>query len=246
MMSPFCPGFSHYTWTDYWGAGQLEKYAGTYQLSPGEKYLVRLENNQLQIAAEGQTAINHLLEHPDKESLEHFDQLNQRTAKIVEGISKNDYSPLKDALAAIGVDLTVEKAKERYGVRWVDWRSLVDRYGPYKNYEVLGTLPAYDNQWTTFIRVNFERGSPIYRWYWWNGGLERIYADEVLPATNPLVPQSPEVFTSVDLYMNTRALVHFDFKPDGTVGGLSIGDKNNQVRAMKTKGIEAGGSLLLE
>lgn len=214
---------------------QLAKYVGTYQLSTGGKVLVRSENDHLTVAVEGQAGINHLLTDLDKKSIDRFYDLNKRTAAIVEGISKDNYSPLRDALAAIGIDLTVEKARERYGVRWIDWKSLEEKYGKFKNYEVLGTTPAYDNMSITHIRLNFERGSTISRWYWWSHGLERVYADEFLPASNPLAPQSKKLFVSFDLYINKKAFIDFDLAPDGTVRGLSIVGKDVNAKALKTE-----------
>lgn len=211
----------------------LGRYAGIYRLPSGAKFLIHRENDYLTIAAEGQEAVNLLLGNPDKKSTDLFGNLNTRTAAIVEGISEDNYLPLRDALDAIGVKLTIEKAKERYGVRWVNWRSLVEKYGRFNNYEALGTVPAYDGMFTTHIRLNFERSSIVYRWYWWRRGLERIYADEYLPAANPLVPQSRENFTTVDLIMNIRTPVHFDFNQDGSVAGLSFVSNSPRIKALK-------------
>lgn len=212
----------------------LSRFIGTYSLPSGDGFKVWKESNRLLIAAEGQEAIDLLLGEPDDKTSYRSRQFNQQALAIVRGMINEDYAPLQIALERMGHRMTLAEARASYGERWVKWRTLEQQYGPLRSTQILGTVRlAVDYVWVTHVRVNFERGTRIYRWYWWPEGIQRVYADDYLPLTNPLAPASLNEFNSFDLFVGANAKVSFNSKVRGVVTGLTLHGKTGPSIARK-------------
>lgn len=214
----------------------LSRFIGTYALPSGGGFKVWKEADRLFIGAEGQEAINLLLGETDERRLNRFTQFNEQALAIVSGISKGDYAPLQTTLEKMGQRLTLAEARMRYGERWVKWRPLEEQYGPLRSTEILGTIPlSIDYVWVTHIRLNFEHGTKVYRWYWWPQGIQRAYVDDYLPLTNPLAPSSLNEFNSFDPFTGTNAKIGFNSTTPGLVSGLTLHGKRTPLIARKVE-----------
>lgn len=214
--------------------GRLSRFIGTYSLPSGSGIKVWEDAGRLFIGAEGQDAINLFTGETDEKKIARFNQFNEQALAIVRGISKNDYAPLQTTLEKMGQRLTLDETRQRYGEKWVNWQELEEQYGQLRSMQILGTIRLrVDYVWVTHVRVNFERGSMIYRWYWWPEGIQRIYGDQYLPLSNPLVPASLSEFNSFDLFTETNAKVSFNSTAEGIVTGLTLHSKTGSPIAQK-------------
>ena len=210
----------------------LRRYTGTYEIPSGARFIVWVENDQLIIGAEGQEAINLLVPlgqgTPDLRS-----GLNTRTlaTPIIQGVRKGDFNPLKKAM-------TPEPGFDPREEFYEDLHSFEERRGAFKTLKILGTvqrLKKGEGFATTYVRVNFERVTEVYRLVWTDDKVELVLGGTPLPAITSLVPQSETDFVSFDLISSKILHITFNIADDGAVSGLTVHAKNRDAVAHKMK-----------
>ncbi len=210
----------------------MRKYAGTYEIPSGAKFIVWVENDQLMIGAEGQEAVNLLVPlsqgTPDLRS-----DLNTRTlaTPIIQGVRKGDFNPLKKAM-------TPEPGFDPREEFYEDLRSFEGRRGAFKALKILGTvqrLKRGEGFATTYVRIDFKRATDVYRLMWTDDKVELVLGGTQLPAITSLMPQSETDIVSFDLISSKILRITFNVEDDGAVSELTVHAKNRDVIAQKMK-----------
>ncbi len=205
-------------------AGLLQKYAGVYELPSGASFEVMAEHGGLEIAAEGQEAIDMLVSASYRKRHAHAD-FNVRSAAILDKAGRGDFSPF------------IEEWQERLAPAKIKtffrqlWAKMEESYGAFQSFEILGTAPAI---WApmTYVRLNFARASSIHRLQWKPG------AFALLPGSLPLLhtlfaPQSATEFAGFHPGIGKLIDASFTLNGYGEVSGLTLQNGERTVFARK-------------
>ncbi|MCI0696854.1 serine hydrolase [candidate division KSB1 bacterium] len=202
----------------------LKKYAGVYELPSGAKLKVAAENGGLKIAAEGQEAIDLLVSarYRQRRSPTEYDT---RIAAILDKAGQGDFSPF--VMKQCG-RMSADAIKAFFSKLWMQ---LEEGYGALQSFEILGTVPAV---WapTTYVRLNFERWSAIYRFQWKDGAFTFMPGSLSLLYTR-FAPQSATEFVGFHPGIGKLIRASFALNNDGEVIGLTMQDDEKTVYARR-------------
>lgn len=217
----------------------LGRYAGEYELPSGERFVVWTENNRLYVGARGQTAVNHLAFPHQKAPPPFLNEVGATGKQVVEWLSKNDSSQIKDS------GFISEKNLPVLQTRWKSWMETV---GELKSFQILGVSPGLgsDPRTMVFVRLNGEKSSLVVRLIW-NWEQRRLaawgYGDNItLPAITKLLPESETSFVNFNFDKSQLLRIRFDTSSDGKVTGLTVrsSDGKSDVAALKTDKPQTG------
>lgn len=138
---------------------QLASLAGTYRASDGSTLTLRAEGEKILVDAAGPMA--YLLSVTgDTISSPRAAAANEKSAAIVAALMRGDVGPLHAALDQ--APDTAELGRQERGMM----ADRVNRWGAFKSFAVLGTVPVAEGPVLTTVRVDFERGTAtnIYVW----------------------------------------------------------------------------------
>jgi hypothetical protein len=199
----------------------VKKYAGIYELPSGAKLKVAVENGGLKITAEGQETID-LLVNCHHSSPTDF---NTRIAAILDKAGQGDFSAF---VMKRDNRVTADEIKTFFSKLWMQ---LEEGYGALQSFQVLGTVPAV---WapTTYVRLNFERWSAIFRFQWKDG------AFTFMPGSLPLIytrfaPQSATEFVGFHPGIGKLIRASFARNGEGEVTGLTMQDDERTLYARR-------------
>jgi hypothetical protein len=137
----------------------LASLAGTYRASDGSTLTLRVESEKLFADAAGPMA--YLLSvSGDTMSSPRAAAANEKSAAIVAALVRGDIGPLHAALDE--PPDTAELGRQERGMM----ADRVNRWGAFKSFAVLGTVPLAEGPVQTTVRLDFERGTAtnIYAW----------------------------------------------------------------------------------
>ena len=202
----------------------LARYAGTYSLPGGSTFKVSIADGRLTIAPGGQEAFALLMSAEGERP--RLAEPTSRTAAIVESAAKGDFGPMKEALSPMMPRERVEKMQAER------WKERTEKYGPFKRATVIGTALDEEGDATTYVRLDFERGSESVEYVWGPRGLAGFRASPGIRG-NVFVAESPANFASFDL--DTGKIVRISFRVDakGSATGLVVHSKTGDVAASK-------------
>lgn len=172
---------------------ELERYAGSYVLPSGSRIVVSHAGGQLAAAAVGQEAVE-ILANSDTAAQQALRDLDARATAVLESARGQDFSALR--AASVSPDRS-EATLQRI------WRTAEQNMGPFRTVEVLGTVASWwggEPEPVTFVRVNFERGTRLFRLHWENGKISG-YGGFAIPSPAPttLLPQGEDRFIGYNL-----------------------------------------------
>ncbi len=205
----------------------LQRYAGTYALPSGAKFIASANGGRLALQADGQDAFSLLLAGEQVDSKVAGD-LNERSAAIVREGAKGDYRPVHEAF---GGRMPLERVQAMEGEMWNQRRAM---FGAYKDCQALGTVPMPNGALTTTVRLTFAQRSATSKFLWRNGVLAGIDA-EPMATPETLVPVSETEFVSYELGSPTSVQVRFEVSPEGAAKALAIQGITGPVRATKVE-----------
>ncbi len=223
---------------------KLRRYEGIYKLDSGELFYVKAYEAAtgkgkpkpvLTISGAGQRAIDLLFsanQLPDLTKL--MLELNGKTEKFIEALSKNDADALKAILP--------ENSSTQEALKL--WNDSVAQNGKLEKVEILGTSPLNQPGMQTFVRLKFKNSAGVYQVTWRD---RKIHDQEEarlqpaitsylrksfveLPLNLPFLPQSETEFATYDLFKNRQ--VKISFRNDGN---LIVHTKEGDVTAQKVK-----------
>jgi len=189
------------------GAEILPRYAGSYPLPNGAQIRVSVEKDHLGLLAEGQEAVD-LLNGSPPDFSSRAEELNARTAALLELKVRGEYGPLH---AALGRRVPLE----RFTAAQRERREATQReLGPYRGFKVLGTAPAEEGSAITTVRLDLERGARFLEYVWEESSLlgERSLSAEPSRAFYP-VEEGEFVFLQMEPPRRTR--IKFEAGADG-------------------------------
>jgi len=205
----------------------LSPYVGDYQLPNGGRFEVRADHGALSISAEGQIAIDALVQPtPSRWDSTHAAHFNLLAHDAIEGASRGDTAWLRNRLGEAGNPAVILAA----------WTELTGTKGRPDGIEVLGTVPLYAPGPTTYVRIRFPGGVSVYR-IWWDedGNFAAMHDGVTSPAVTTLFAVDDRRFVGYDMYYNFhRVPVRFAFAGDGRVTGVEIGTANGVVHASRS------------
>lgn len=205
----------------------LQRYAGTYALPSGAKFIASADGGRLALQADGQDAFSLLLAGEQVDSKVAGD-LNERSAAIVREGAKGDFRPVHEAF---GGRMPLERVQAMEGEMWNQRRAM---FGAYKDCQALGTVPMPNGALTTTVRLSFAQRSVTNKFLWRNGVLAGIDA-EPMATPETLVPVSETEFVSFKLGSPTSVQVRFEVGPEGAAKALAIQGKTGPIRAAKVE-----------
>ena len=202
-------------------AAALDRLAGTYALEGGGRVTAARDGERLVLSGTTREALGALYRPVQAEAAARFDA---RVAAILEAGAKGDSRPVAEAF---GGAMPAAEVAEEEARRWREWR---ERNGELKGFEVLGTYRMRPMA-ATFARLDFERGSVLLRFGWWEQQLAGV---RLVPGLPPVVlyPTSASSFTSFDLRDSEPATATFD--ADGRLtlhrAGATVTARQNRAR----------------
>ncbi len=223
---------------------KLRKYEGIYKLESGATFHVKADEfaiegekhgGQLLIGGEGQQAIDLLFSANQLPNLNKlFNDLNAKTASVIEALRGKDAEKLKTLLPA---DASPEKTIEL-------WHAYEKQKGGLQKYEILGTAPT--NQLSggsqTLFRLQFKNVVEVHKVTWRENALRELDDDRLqlaiapyfrlslssLPLVLPFSPQTETDFATYDLFKGRTVNVSF-----AENGKLIVHTKDGDVAAQK-------------
>jgi len=211
----------------------LGGFQGSYVLPGGSQIEVGAADGWLELTPAGQEAYS-LLSSGRTVPLAKLEELNARTAKILEESAKGGYVPLVEAFGAeVSGDRVTAMAREA-------WSDREARLGKFKRVEVLGSAPYRMGMTATTARLVFERGSEVVR-YGWEG--ERLAGIRPIPAppefrfhalpSGPVDEPSGRKFVRYTLEDPDHVQIGFQQDADGAITALTVRAGEGDVVAKK-------------
>jgi CubicO group peptidase (beta-lactamase class C family) len=203
----------------------VDKFAGTYELPAGGKFMVASLKDRLSVVADGQEATG-LLAGLGPEAAAAAETLNARALAIAEAGARGDYGPLAEAFGGRIPPGELKARNERTRLE------REERLGAFKGVRVLGTVPAPQPRGrrrsmepaesATIVALEYERGTAYSRFLWGEEGLAGARHFDKPPAVE-LRPVSEVEFASYSLASGTGQQVTVELDASGRVTGLSFG-----------------------
>jgi CubicO group peptidase (beta-lactamase class C family) len=211
------------------GPGRLAQYAGAFRLPSGSRLEFHTRDGHLEVEAVGQDAFD-LFALPDVDRAQVFAKRNAQAAVMVEATRTGDRKALKAALP--------EKDAEAFG-RVMDpaWRSLVNQFGPFRRFTVLGTAPyPFNDEWLrTYVRLEFERARVVVTFGYRQSGFFDLSTWEGVANPGALVvaPLSESRFTTYSLWTGKETAMEFHSGPGGRMTEIRLETRGQPVIASR-------------
>jgi len=210
----------------------LPRYEGTYELASKAKLSIKVVDGSLQISAEGQEALD-LLSGASREEREKNSDFSERGKAVFLGISKGDFEPF---IREIRDRMPSDQARQAVGGLW---KRFVDRHGPFKSLDILGTVTEPEAH-MTYVRLNFEKGFEYRRVRWENGTLAFILQTNMPLIPTGLAPRSQTELYSYHLGLARLARLTFNFNDRKEVIGLTFVAGDNRASARRVESDRTG------
>lgn len=205
---------------------ELQKYVGTYELPSGDRFMLNVLNNRLAIKASS-PGISKLLVFPKLEDPERLNDLESRTAKLIESIASEDFEPIREMLDLEG---TLEEEKTYWKRTFAEW---TERFGKFKKSEVVGSVK--DKEFlNTYVLLKFERGAKMVQYR--QNEKKQFYIGtqaSIFPQYYSFTPQSKTEFIVYNYALKTSTPVNFSFGEKSAVTGLTIENEQGKINARK-------------
>jgi hypothetical protein len=202
---------------------KLRSFEGTYRLESGGLFHVSVSEaatgeakpkSVLSVSGEGQEAIDLLFSANQLAGLTKLENdLSDKTRQFIEALRKGDVGALQTLLSE---NSTPEDAVKR-------WNDFVKKNGALETFEVLGSSPLNQPGVQTFVRLNFQKTSGVYKVTWRDQKLHEQEEDRLQPAitsflrksfvdhplTLAFLPKSESDFATYDLFKGRTINVTF-------------------------------------
>jgi CubicO group peptidase (beta-lactamase class C family) len=188
-------------------ASELQRYQGRYRMSSGGSFVVSVKNDSLSLDSEGRDAVA-VLTYPDAERSP--SPLADRFKGVFDSMSHGDFAPLEEI---VGPEAASDHTK-RFGRFWPEWESTLGRY---QGAQILITTPT-GSRLSTYIQLNFERGSQVIRAARREGGPVSFSRGGLSARSAFLaVPIGRDQFSYFDFRSGKNVMIEFPTTDDGRV-----------------------------
>ncbi len=199
---------------------ELQRYQGRYRMSSGGSFVVSVKNGSLTLDSEGREAVA-VLTYPDADRSP--SPLADRFQAVFDSMSRADFAPLE---AVVGAQAALDHTK-RFSTFWRDW---VSTLGPYLGTQILITTPT-GSRISTFIQLNFEKGSQVVRAAYREGG-PVSFSRGGIPARSTFlaIPIGRDEFSYFDFRSGKNVAIKFPTTDDGRVSDLAFHLSKTELR----------------
>ena len=200
--------------------GELQKHEGTYRMSSGGSFVVSVKNGALSLDSRGRDAAA-VLTYPDADRSP--SPLAGRFQAVFDSMSRADFAPLE---AIVGARAALDHTK-RFSTFWRDW---VSTLGPYQGAQILISTPA-GSRISTFIQLNFEKGSQVVRAAYRETGLVS-FSRGGIPARSTflVVPIGRDEYSYFDFRSGKNVVIKFPTTDDGRFSDLAFHLSKTELR----------------
>lgn len=168
----------------------LDRYCGLYAFDSGAKLSITRQYDALVVEPVGQAAID-LFAYADPAMSLRYNQLNERAARILDGVARGDFTALEQE----SEPEKFETRKRRLEDLWSAWN---EAGLPYAGHTVLGTTPSVmfssARAEATAVLIHLADGSIDYQTYLWKGdelmGFTEILTDSLITSFMPQASDS--------------------------------------------------------
>jgi CubicO group peptidase (beta-lactamase class C family) len=206
---------------------KMENYAGVYRLPTGGTIHASTGDDGFYIGVEGQDAID-LINRVNEKDAALYRRLNERTQKLIEQFTREDFSSLKEFSGSANPSEQVAVTEKR-------WKNLIGEHGAVKTFQNLGTLKSRTGPAVTFTRVEYEKGAEVLRILWLNDKITGFGTSVPRPSIAQYLPESANKFTSFDILTSQLVNVNFALNPGGAVTHIELGAADEIIKAEKIK-----------
>ena len=183
-------------------AERLAPLAGRYALPDGAAVVLAWRDGRLSITAEGQAAIDALVE--QTEAREALARCEREALALVRETCAGERARLDELLAPGVYDGDPARVAAQLG-------GFVTRLGALREARVLGTAPGfYPPRSTTFLELELARGRQRFQITWQDGGIWWTDTNVLGPAFWNLQPESAERLVGFDLATRRALRLSFD------------------------------------
>lgn len=198
-------------------SSHLNLFIGSYELPSGDRIIVQNNNDNLLVSAAGQDAIALL----ESVAPEPNNELLTRSQAVLEGFDSGSFEP---AYQAYGGELSLADLENFFGAMWTN---LENENGDIQRFNLLGLDYSDQGDLAANIEGQFERGSVIFKVYWYDGRIVGLNQSDEYPASTQFWPQSDTTYVSYDLFNSETRTIHFIIE-DGHITSLTISTPNGQ------------------
>lgn len=210
-------------------SSRLRKFVGTYQLSNGKKFDIKLQNGILTINGDA-PGVSAFLSFPEKLDADTATEYENMTAWVIDGLAKQNLQPLFDVLRR---DTKPEEEQIFWRDRWKYWN---EEHGAYLGSKVIGVRTEKDVL-NIFVSIQFQKGTEIASFQ--KDAENRFYIIvnssylQLIPLYYWLAPKSSSEFTAYNYELKKRAVLKFKSSNKKGVSGVDISGDNGQESAKK-------------
>ncbi len=208
-------------------AGELGKFVGTYTFgSSDSRFIVETSDSHLEIVGDGQAAISAIDPIAARRENE-FNELNTRTERMLSEAQKGNYDLLINAMGAGPEKEEIKETQDR------ERKRREARFGPWKDFHVLGTIRGPEARAITIVRDDHEGGAVYLQYVRDQGGVVIGVRNSQVPPGLPFFSESPDVLFTFDLESSKTARVGLVRDSDGAISGLKFATLVDQVVAKR-------------
>jgi len=205
----------------------LAKQTGIYELPDGSNYKIWNDGSGLKIGAEGQDAINALANF-DEKSKAKYAVVNELSEFIVRNLTSGETDKIKERLPAEDYENNISFLADEY-------ESFKKRFGAFVSYKIQGSVsfPWDEDNYRTYVRLKFEKGSTDFYLGWNNGKLNDLTTEtgRPFPLIMQLAAESENRFIVYDFVKAKLVPIDFDMKN----GEMSLTISSEEIKAKKRK-----------
>ena len=202
---------------------QLNRLSGTYELSSGATFEVRVADGTMFVGATGQQAVS-ALAGVDAARNAQLIERNKVTTDFVEHLKQGEFDWIKP--------MAEFQAPEPFQRLQNFWNTMIATKGQLKGFQIIGSSPSRGQMILTSIRFDLERGSEYWMLYWWEKKLRGWDINVSVPSAIRFLATSPDEFASLDIPTGRVTRIRFDKKG----GELSIPTASgDEILARKVK-----------
>ena len=197
---------------------QLGKFAGTYELSSGKKFDIKLQKEGLAIDGDA-AGISAGLTLPEKLDAERSAEFEKITARVISGLAKQNYQPLYDVLWR---DIKPEEEEAFWRAHWKYW---VSENGEYVGSKVIGARTEKDIL-NVFVTIQFEKGKEVVSFQ--KNAEGRFFVNvssnylQLIPRLYWLSSKSPTEFIAYNFELKKGCNLKFQASGKKSVSGVDI------------------------
>jgi hypothetical protein len=212
---------------------ELQKYVGGYVLPSGDKFTLEVINNRLSVKVPAPGISKLLTTFPRLEDSERLRNLESRTAKVMKGIVREDYEPIREMLYLEG---TLDEEKAYWKRTFAEW---AEQFGKFKKSEVVGSVTDKESL-NTYVLLEFERGARLVL-YRQNEKKQFLIGTSasLLPQNYSFTPVSDTEFVVYNHALKTSTPINFNFDEKKLLTGLTIEKEQGKITARKISSVQS-------